>query len=43
MASYGVGYGKPPKSGRFRPGVSGNPRGRPKSKGLALAELIKTQ
>lgn len=25
-----VGYGKPPKQYRFRPGQSGNPRGRPK-------------
>jgi hypothetical protein len=25
-----VGYKRPPKSGRFRPGKSGNPRGRPK-------------
>ena len=25
-----VGYGKPPKSGQFKPGQSGNPRGRPK-------------
>lgn len=29
-ASYEVGYGKPPKRTRFEPGVSGNPRGRPK-------------
>ena len=42
MASYDVGYGKTPLSGRFRAGISGNPRGRPKRKGLALAELIKT-
>lgn len=27
---YEVGYGKPPESTRFRPGQSGNPRGRPK-------------
>jgi hypothetical protein len=27
---YEVGYGKPPKSTRFRPGQSGNPKGRPK-------------
>ncbi|WP_340108249.1 DUF5681 domain-containing protein [Pikeienuella sp. HZG-20] len=27
---YEVGYAKPPASCRFRPGVSGNPRGRPK-------------
>ncbi len=29
-ASYEVGYGKPPRETRFRPGHSGNPRGRPK-------------
>ncbi|WP_135502130.1 DUF5681 domain-containing protein [Roseovarius aestuariivivens] len=27
---YKVGYGKPPKSGQFQPGKSGNPKGRPK-------------
>ena len=27
---YAVGYGKPPVGTRFRPGQSGNPRGRPK-------------
>jgi Family of unknown function (DUF5681) len=42
MASYEIGYGKPPLSGRFRAGVSGNARGRPKRKGFALAERIKT-
>ena len=29
-ANYEVGYGKPPRETRFRPGESGNPRGRPK-------------
>ena len=29
-ASYEVGYGRPPRETRFRPGRSGNPRGRPK-------------
>jgi hypothetical protein len=29
-ADYDVGYGKPPKEARFKPGQSGNPRGRPK-------------
>lgn len=29
-ANYEVGYGKPPRETRFRPGRSGNPRGRPK-------------
>jgi hypothetical protein len=27
---YEVGYGKPPRHTRFKPGCSGNPRGRPK-------------
>jgi Family of unknown function (DUF5681) len=36
-----IGYGKPPKSGRFRPGVSGNPKGRPKRKPNSLAESVK--
>ncbi len=27
---YEVGYGRPPKSTRFQPGRSGNPRGRPR-------------
>lgn len=27
---YQVGYGRPPKATRFKPGQSGNPRGRPK-------------
>ena len=30
MSEYKVGYGKPPKSGQFRQGKSGNPKGRPK-------------
>ena len=42
MASYEIGYGKPPASGRFRAGVSGNPRGRPRRKPTPLAEIIKT-
>ncbi|MGI8568085.1 MAG: DUF5681 domain-containing protein [Methylocella sp.] len=28
--AYEVGYGRPPREHRFRPGRSGNPRGRPK-------------
>jgi len=34
--SYEVGYCRPPRGAQFRPGVSGNPRGRPKgAKSLA--------
>ena len=40
MAEDEIGYSKPPKSGRFRPGVSGNPRGRPRRKPSPLAEVI---
>jgi hypothetical protein len=34
-----VGYGKPPTHSRFRPGRSGNPRGRPKGSRSARALL----
>ena len=30
VGDYEVGYGKPPVAGRFKPGQSGNPRGRKK-------------
>ena len=29
-SDYLVGYGRPPKASQFRPGKSGNPKGRPK-------------
>jgi hypothetical protein len=41
MANHEIGYGKPPVSGRFRAGISGNPKGRPKRKPTPLAERIK--
>jgi Family of unknown function (DUF5681) len=41
-ASYAVGYGKPPRQNQFPPGVSGNPKGRPKGK-LNLATVLQTE
>jgi Family of unknown function (DUF5681) len=41
MDDYEIGYRKPPKSGRFRAGVSGNPKGRPKQRPPPLAQSIK--
>ena len=40
MADYAIGYGKPPASRRFKPGVSGNPRGRPRREPTELADII---
>jgi Family of unknown function (DUF5681) len=41
-----VGYGRPPKRTRFKPGRSGNPRGRPKVErhfGMALRDALKRE
>ena len=35
-----TGYGRPPEHGRFKPGVSGNPKGRPK-KGRNAKTIIR--
>ena len=35
----GVGYGRPPKSGQFKPGRSGNLKGRPKNSDPAIVDL----
>jgi hypothetical protein len=40
MSDYTIGYGKPPTTSRFKPGTSGNPRGRPKRQFLSLADII---
>jgi len=37
-----VGYGKPPKHSRFKPGQSGNPRGRPR-KNRSIESMIKRE
>lgn len=37
-----VGYGKPPKHSRFKPGHSGNPRGRP-LKNRSIEAMIKRE
>lgn len=47
VRNYQVGYGKPPNHTRFRPGVSGNPGGRPRGASpgradrLALTEIYR--
>jgi Family of unknown function (DUF5681) len=41
MTKSDVGRGKPPKHSRFKPGISGNPKGRPKCKATALGEITK--
>jgi hypothetical protein len=40
---YEVGFGRPPKATRFKPGKSGNPRGRPKGSrpvGAVLQQIL---
>jgi hypothetical protein len=39
MSDFEVGYKKPPKDTQFKPGQSGNPRGRPKDKNHTLPAL----
>jgi len=41
MADDSIGYGRPPKQFRFKPGASGNPKGRPKRTPVVAADVIK--
>ena len=36
---YEIGYGRPPKEHRFKPGRSGNPNGRPKERRNRMTEI----
>jgi hypothetical protein len=36
-ADYSVGYRKPPSHSRFKPGISGNPKGRPRGRKNSLS------
>jgi Family of unknown function (DUF5681) len=40
MSDYQIGYGNPPHVSRYKPGVSGNLKGRPKRQSLTLGEII---
>lgn len=41
-ANYEVGYGRPPRASRFKPGQSGNPKGRPR-KPKTLMEAVERE
>src|SRR6202000_964768 len=40
MSDFEIGYKKPPKATQFKPGTSGNPKGRPKRVRSPLNEIL---
>lgn len=40
IRDYDIGYCRPPKSGQFKPGQSGNPRGRPRGTKNLKTDLV---
>jgi Family of unknown function (DUF5681) len=42
MTKSDVGRGRPPKHSQFKPGISGNPKGRPKRRATALGEITRS-
>ena len=42
MTKNKVGYGRPPEHSRFKKGVSGNPKGRPRKQSPAICEAIES-
>lgn len=42
MTDDAIGYRKPPKHSRFKPGNNANPKGRPKRKPTEVAEIIES-
>ena len=40
MSKDNIGYGRPPKKTQFKPGQSGNPRGRPKKSSRSFLQIF---
>lgn len=42
MSEQRIGYGNPPEHSRFRKGISGNPKGRPKRQSPEVGQVVQT-